>query len=599
MTLSLVLFPAATFLLTAALLGYVLMQRTRSVFQPGVVAALVSVLAWVGGMVLGRLAIEDPILTGAGVLLHLAGVCGVSAAFAIVSMRFARVSLMEQNSRSVVAGVSIPSLLCFAVIASNPWHGSFGLGLDSSFFTLPTRDWAGPLYPLMPAWVYLSTGAGLLLCMRRATLTNDPLERRRLIMISLTASTPLLGYAFHEAGWLPVPAEVPVTTICLTATALIVVLGVTRYGFLDTSLLPMQDVLEHLDDGLILADLEGTVVEVNPAAAALVGRSASKLIGADIGEVLRAVGDDGTAENLLANPENSGLRAHRVETSSGTTIDLSCGWVRGRRGEAIGCFAVLADRTEQQRHQQLRHRNQRLESLGVLLGGLAHEINNPLAYVRANLNHVTEVADQLEAAADDSDRKTADGLAELREVVHESLEGLQRIGDVVSSTAKLAPQAGVVARRAVDLNPLVEEAVELASRYAGSSAAVEIDLTPDCPQVRGDFERLSQVLINLLVNAFQAVPDVAGRVRVQTRARAEQLEIVAEDNGNGVPPELRDRIFDPFFTTRKRNTGSGLGLSIVHDIVREHDGEIQLSSSELGGACFHVRLPRLVEPLVA
>jgi len=599
MTLSLVLFPAATFLLTAALLGYVLMQRSRSVFQPGIVAALIAILSWVGGMVLGRLAIDDPILAGTGVLLHFAGVCGVSAAFAIVSMRFARVSLMEHDARSVVAGVSIPSLLCFAVIATNPWHGSFGLALDGSFFILPNREWAGPLYPLMPAWAYLSTGAGLLLCIRRAILTNDLLERRRLLMIVMTASTPLLGYALHEAGWLPIPPEVPVTTICLTATALTVVLGVTRYGFLDTSLLPLQDVLEHLDDGLILADMEGTVVEVNPAAVALIGHARSKLIGANIGDLLRDVGDDGTAGNLLADPETSGLRAHRLETPEGTTLDLSCGWVRGRRGAAIGCFAVLGDRTEQQRHQRLRHRNQRLESLGVLLGGLAHEINNPLAYLRANLNHVAEVADQLETAADDSDKKTADSLAELREVVDESLEGLQRIGNVVTSTAKLAPQAGEVARRAVDINPLVEEAIGLATRYAGTSTAVESDLAPECPQALGDFGRLSQVIINLLVNAFQAVPDIAGSVRVQTLARVDQIEIVIEDNGNGVPPELRDRIFDPFFTTRKRNTGSGLGLSIVHDIVHEHGGEIQLCTSELGGARFHVRLPRLVEPLGA
>jgi PAS domain S-box-containing protein len=595
MTLSLVLFPAATFLLTAALLGYVLMQRTRSVFQPGIVAALVSILSWVGGMVLGRLAINDPVWASTGVLLHLAGVCGVSAAFAIVAMRFARVSLMEHNSRSVIAAVSIPSALCFVVIASNPWHGAFGHAIDASFFTMATGDWAGPLYPLMPAWVYLSTGAGLLMCVRRAILTTDQLERRRLIMISLTASTPLLGYALHEAGWLPIPPEVPVTTICLTATALIVVLGVTRYGFLDTSLLPLRDVIEHLDDGLILADLEGTVVEVNPAAAALIGRGRSKLVGASIRDLLLEVGDDGTAESALADPEAGGLRAHRLATREGRDLDLSCGWVQGRRGAPIGCFAVLGDRTEQQRHQRLRHRNQRLESLSVLLGGLAHEINNPLAYLRANLNHVAQVADQIEAAAHDSDMKTAAGLTELREVVDESLEGLQRIGNVVTSTARLAPRAGDVTHAAVAVNPLVEEAIGLATRYAGSSAVVDSTLAQDNPKITGDFERLSQVFINLLVNAFQAARKTDGRVRVQTRTQGDRLEVMVEDNGSGVPTELRDRVFDPFFTTRAENTGTGLGLSFAHDIVREHDGEIRIGTSDLGGACFYVCLPRITE----
>jgi len=501
---------------------------------------------------------------------------------------------MEHDARSAVAGVSIPSLLCFAMIASNPWHGAFGRALDGSFFTLSTADWAGPLYPLLPAWAYLSTGAGLLLCIRRAVLTTDRLERRRLIMISMTASAPLLGYGLQQAGWLPIPPEVPVATLCLTVTALIVVLGVTRYGFLDTGLLPLRDVIDHLDDGLILADLEGIVVEVNPAAAATIGRASSQIVGSRICELLLEVGDDGAAASVLAEPTADGLRAHRLETREGRVLDLSCGWVQGRRGAPIGCFAVLGDRTEQQRHQRLRHRNQRLESLTVLLGGLAHEINNPLAYVRSNLNHVAEVADQLEAAAEASDAKIAAGLAELRDVVHESLEGLQQIGNVVTSTAKLAPRADDVAHHTVSMNPLVEEAVAVASRYARSSAVVDADLSPDDPEVMGDSERLGQVFINLLVNALQAAPGTAGRVRIRTTTPGDHVEIVVEDNGNGVPKELRDRIFDPFFTTRAGNSATGLGLSIVHDIVHEHDGEIQLSTSELGGACFHVRIPRLV-----
>jgi signal transduction histidine kinase len=593
---SLVLFPAGTFLLTAALLGYVAVHHARSVFKPGVVAALVSILLWVGGMVVGQLGIDSAAWARAGVLMHFAGVCGVSAAFVVVAMRFARVSLLEHSARSVLTAVSIPGALCFAMVATNPWHGSFGHALDASFFRMGAGEWAGPLYPLLIGWVYASTGFGLLLCLRRAVFTSDAEERQRLIVLSLTASTPLIGYAIHEAGWLPLPPEVPVTTICLTATALIVVLGVTHYGFLDTSLMPLRDVIEHLDDGLLLADLEGTVVEANPAAAAIFGRPRADLVGARVLDLLKQAGDDGSAEPTFAAPGAHGLQAHRLIARDDRVLDLSCGWVRGRSGAPIGCFAVLGDRTDQQRHQQLRHRSQRLESLGVLLGGLAHEINNPLAYLRANLNHVAEVADQLEDAVGDSDRKVADGLAELRDVVGESLQGLERIGRVVANTATLAPRDAHPTRYTLDLNSLVEESIDLATRYARSSTVVEAALDEKAPRVAGDPGRLGQAFVNLIVNSLQAAPTTGGRVRVGTRALEGRVEVVIEDNGAGIPVELRERVFDPFFTTRGSNDATGLGLSIAHDVACEHGGEILLGNSALGGECFRVHLPQRPDP---
>jgi len=583
----LIVIPAATFMITAALLGFVLLQPTRSTLFPALVATLVSILAWIGGIIVISLAPVESLRASAGVIVHFAGVCGVAASFAVLALGFARVSLIEQNPRATVAAIAMPSILAFLTVSTNPWHGLFGAALDGSFLTAG-QSWRGPLYGLLVSWVYLATGGGLGVLVWRAFVTPDGEERRRLALVSLTASTPLLGYSLQNLGIVPVPQEVPVATICLTASALIVIVGVLKYRFLATSLLPLRQVIAHLEDGLLLADPKGNIAEANPAAARLAGLEMSVLLGARVHDVLDRLGDDGSVARGLFAADGGGSTSARLEGSDGSVVDVSCGWVQGRREAPIGCFAVLSDRTEEQRHQRLRHRAQRLESVGVLLGGLAHEINNPLAYVRANLGHLAEQFEALKLGTSSPDK---DAWQDLSEVVDDSLEGLARIATVVTNTRNLVPREGNVPLAPVDINAIVEETLVLAVRYTKTTNRVEAHLARERPLVAGSADRLRQVLLNLLVNACQATASQGSLVRVSTQIMPTALEIRVEDDGPGVNPPIRERIFDPFFTTKDPDRGMGLGLSIVHDIVREHGGEIELAASKLGGAAFVVQLP--------
>jgi signal transduction histidine kinase len=591
MRVEIVLLPAITFMVTAALLGYVLSQRSQSSLRPGIIATCGATLAWIGGMLLATLAPIHHPLASLGVIVHFAGVCAVTSAFALVGMRFARFSLVEQNPHAMMVALSVPSALCFSVVLTNPWHGLFGGPMDGSIFTSTTVEWRGPLYPALVTWVYMALGSSLILCARRAASTRDQEERHKLVAICASAGVPLLGYAMHDFGWLPLPENAPVATLSLTASVLAVVLGITRFGFLETHYLPLRSVIDYLDDALMLANLDGIVVEVNPAAAKLLDRERRDLVGATLADVLESVG---VAQHLYSNlrvAARSERRSHRLVGSRGQTIDMSFGWVRGKRGDPIGCFVVLGDRTEQQNYQRLRHRTQRLESMGVLLAGLAHEINNPLAFVRANLGHL---ANQLSAWSPDAEEgaKATPDVDELRDVVKDSLEGLDRIATVVASTRKLAPREDSAPFGPVDLSALIQDTAAMAVRYTDAGTQLKFSLPPEAPLVLGCANRLSQVFLNLVVNACQAVPGPDGRIQIAIRGEEERIEIVLQDNGPGVAEAIRDRIFDPFFTTKDPDIGMGLGLSIVHDTVSDHDGDVALVESDLGGAGFRIRLPR-------
>ncbi len=235
-------------------------------------------------------------------------------------------------------------------------------------------------------------------------------------------------------------------------------------------------------------------------------------------------------------------------------------------------------------------RTQKLESLGILAAGVAHEINNPLAYLRSNVTHLSRLAAIVEESLDAFEPKQANDLSEFPELLEEMLDGLGRIGEIVDSTRRFSRDAE--ARHVLlDMNRVAEDAVRLASFQENECIRLETHL--GClPPVEGSAERLVQVLLNLLINAKQALSQSsAGSILLETVASDGYVQLRVHDDGPGVPEEFRDHLFDPFFTTKGPDEGVGLGLSIAFDIVREHGGTIEVEVSRLGGACFAIRLP--------
>jgi signal transduction histidine kinase len=232
---------------------------------------------------------------------------------------------------------------------------------------------------------------------------------------------------------------------------------------------------------------------------------------------------------------------------------------------------------------------QKLEAIAQLAAGLAHEINNPMAYVRTNLNVLRSDWDELRKeleAQGDSSRSLR--LAECDDLLAESAEGVDRTIAIVRDVRDLAHGANAAAEP-FDLDEVVDEALRVAGAQAGPGVRIE-RVAGALPTLRGSAGRLRQVVLNLVVNAIHAV-GAQGVVRVTTELRGRQALMRVEDDGPGIDPDVRARLFEPFFTTKPVGQGTGLGLYVSYEIVRAHGGEIRVDSEPGRGSRFEVRLP--------
>ncbi|MBV8128210.1 MAG: response regulator [Planctomycetaceae bacterium] len=298
-------------------------------------------------------------------------------------------------------------------------------------------------------------------------------------------------------------------------------------------------------------------------------------------------------------------------------------------GERNRQLQALAD-SERQAHEELKRAHEelkraesqlvqaeKLSSLGRMVAGVAHEINNPLAFVvnnvavlRRDLGHVIELlhlyrqADSILAEHDPAllervDAAAAEGdlayvLENLGSLVDRSGEGLKRIQRIILDLRNFA-RLDESERKEVDLNEGIRTTAFLIDgRAKAQGVELVLDFTPLKP-VTCYPAQINQVVLNLLNNALDACPD-GGKVTVGTRLTPREVEIHVVDTGPGIEPSIRDKIFDPFFTTKPVGSGTGLGLSISYGIVQAHGGRIDLDSSPGRGAHFIVRLPQDFPP---
>ena len=261
--------------------------------------------------------------------------------------------------------------------------------------------------------------------------------------------------------------------------------------------------------------------------------------------------------------------------------------VLGHMGEQLG--RVVSRKALQDRLRQ----SQKLEAVGQLAAGLAHEINNPMAYVKTNLNMLRDAWTRLsKSAAVDAVQEVAVGLreelADCEELLDESLEGVTRTIEIVRDVRDFSRSAGGT-RESAGLNDLLESAWRVVSPRVAKGVVCERRYG-ELPQVLCAPGQLRQVFVNLIVNAVQAVGE-QGRVRLETRTRGDDVVVVVEDDGPGISPAHRARLFDPFFTTKPVGEGTGLGLYVSYQIAAAHGGEIRVSSTLGHGSRFEVHLP--------
>ena len=276
----------------------------------------------------------------------------------------------------------------------------------------------------------------------------------------------------------------------------------------------------------------------------------------------------------------------------------------------------LSDYLEQLgRLQGILVRSEKLASLGQLTAGIAHEINNPLAFVKSNLGRLREYSKavlgvlqpwraaltELESSPDPAAAALAASfLARTREadvdyilqdcgvIIRETEQGVDRVAAIVRDLRQFSqPQAE--AERECDLNEIMESSLNLTRSELHQGVQVLRDYGR-LPRIWSSPRQLGQVFINLILNAGQAL-NGQGRIQVRTFQEGDRVAAEIQDNGPGIPPEILPKIFDPFFTTKEVGQGTGLGLSISYGIIQQHHGTIEAKSHPGHGATFTVSLP--------
>lgn len=233
-----------------------------------------------------------------------------------------------------------------------------------------------------------------------------------------------------------------------------------------------------------------------------------------------------------------------------------------------------AEQAKERLQEQLRHAD-RLATIGQLAAGVAHELNEPLGSI-LGFAQLARKCDGMPPQADKDIGRIEGAALHAREIIRKLMV-----------FARQTPPR----KSRVDLNRVVEQALDLcSSRCEKSGVQVSLDLAESLPPIVADPGQLGQVLVNLVVNALQAMPS-GGRLTVSTARRGEEVQLVVQDSGAGMTEEVRRQIFMPFFTTKDVDEGTGLGLSVVHGIISGHGGNIRVESSEGHGSEFRIMLP--------
>jgi signal transduction histidine kinase len=244
---------------------------------------------------------------------------------------------------------------------------------------------------------------------------------------------------------------------------------------------------------------------------------------------------------------------------------------------------------EKERTQAQLVQSKKMASLGLLVAGVAHEINNPVGYIYANSDHMERFLSRLEEAFEKGDAEAFHQAKDrLDKLVQATQEGAKRAKEIVQSLSTFS-RRDPAARRRVDVREVLENALMLLSHHLKRGVTVTRDYQ-DTPPITANPGELSQVFLNIILNALQAMSE-RKELLLATRHEDGQVRVSIRDTGSGIRPEDLEHLFEPFFTTKDVGEGTGLGLSIAYGIVKAHAGEIKVTSEVGQGTTVEINLP--------
>ncbi len=356
-----------------------------------------------------------------------------------------------------------------------------------------------------------------------------------------------------------------------------------------------HDLIDSSVDGIIASDMKGKIMLFNQGAQSLLGYDEEETRSLHVSGLY----NEGVAYGLIKRMRSDAfggkgkLLRHEliVKHKDGHDIPVSfSGGILYDRDQEIATFGLFTDlRAMQQIEEDLEQthkmlmQSEKMAGLGRLAAGVAHEINNPMSGIMLYANLVQE-----ELGADHELN------SDLETIIHEA----ERCKVIVADLLEFSHQT-TYEMESVDLNDAIQKTLTILQHQPlFQNVDITQELYPQLPAIYGNSIRLNQVIMNIIVNAAQAM-EGNGRLRIISRSRANQdiNEILIEDSGPGIEREFLEKIFDPFFTTKATGEGTGLGLSVSYAIVKEHKGSIRVTSSPETGTTFSLRFPVAVETL--
>ena len=382
----------------------------------------------------------------------------------------------------------------------------------------------------------------------------------------------------------------------------------------------ISSVIASVSDILVVSDAAGRVIQANPAFVALLGREEKALVGEPLLDWIVAEDRDKArlflfASSGLGKAGDCDLR-FLTERGESDLMAISFSTRIDHAGHCVG--AVLTGRPigelrrayqalhgahlELQQAQRKLIEQEKMASLGRLVAGVAHELNNPISFVYGNIHvldryrrNLAEYFAEAESSEDDPARlrekyRIDAILRDLAPLIDGTLEGAKRVSEIVKNLRRLSFNRAQEAQR-IELERIIVMATQWAARAKRNQAKIDIDVAPGLV-MRGNEGQIHQIVVNLIDNALDAVRgETEPRVNVWAGIVAGEIDIVVSDNGAGIAEGALDKLFEPFFTTKTVGEGTGLGLWISYSIAREHGGAIAAANRPEGGAIFTVRLP--------
>ncbi|MGQ9688780.1 MAG: PAS domain S-box protein [Desulfobaccales bacterium] len=390
----------------------------------------------------------------------------------------------------------------------------------------------------------------------------------------------------------------------------------------------MEQLIASLSSLLIGLSSGGEIMEWNPVATNTLGLEAKEVLGRKFSEISFPWLQDKVQEAIqVCTQTKESLRLEdlpftRPDGKNGF-LGLTVSPIRTETGEVRGIIIMGADITERRILESQLAQAQKLESIGQLAAGIAHEINTPIQFVSDNIRFLKEafqellhlldkmracldvlaagaepdtIVAELKGAAAAADLDYLSG--EIPAAIAQSLEGLDRVVKIVRAMKDFS-HPGTQEKVALDLNKALENTITVSRNEWKYVAEVITDFDPDLPPLYCFPQELNQVFLNIIVNAAQAIKEMVGgspaekkTISVSTRREGDWVEVRLSDTGPGIPENIRHRIFDPFFTTKEVGKGTGQGLAISHAVIQEkHQGTITFESEEGVGTTFIIRLP--------